>query len=927
MAAQLPLVSNSLARTKQDCDDGALSPGAQDMLAGVVEACRRQIVELDKLADKILPSAADSALRRGKKAAVAAFREKDVRAVHQQLSSAVTVLTLYFSQRAAAPPCALVGDGDQLSGFFEVPPTRVAHMVRRPKLLEAIQRVFDKGSGSSGDGGGAPKIAGLLGLGGQGKTQLALEYCRAARAAGKFESVFWFDASSAETVSRGFARVAAKLAPGRVFASLAAKVQHVKDMLARQRAPWLMVCDNYDQPAEFPDVASFFPQRSTAGAVLFTSRHAAAERLGAVVRMAGMTDNEALELPFRQSELKPNNAGVHVGGKIVRQLGHLPLAVDQAGAYISARKLSLEDFLMQYGERRDELFKLKPDLWEYSRRLGDDWHETKLSVFTTWDLAFQQFGHSDTERKYVRHFLTLAASYDITRIGEDVFRRHHDRALSAPKWIRSFTCRGKWDSHRYRNTLVELYGLSLVQNVELSSAETAFSLHPLVADWLHAQLSLAERQRCVVEAMAVLRDYAGFRDLDTVPLADRLEMLAHVDAFVGSSMGCLGHEAPWAEALVRDAARVFANLYYHWARYWPAGQLLRRSLAAYERTVQPTDPALLAVVGSLGNVYAAQNKTAEADKMYQRSFQGAERALSPDNPMAFELACRLGYVYVNRGELAEAEEKYSQALVSCENALGPNNCRTLKLALSLAYLYTKQDNFTKAEGMFRQTMERHEAILGSEHPSTMAVVYGLAVLLHNKGEPSEAEKLYQRSLVGLEKTFGRDHPTVFDSVVGLGLCYRQRGDKTQAEKMYQRALTGRLASLGPDHPKTLRLLLLLGLLYYQDLHDLAKAETMFQSLRDRGMYALGLENDLTLDACHNLGVVHEANGKTAAAEAAFQSAVEGYGKMLGPNHRKTRHSVAALERLRAKPGRSGESDRCAATESDGPQGGKGVLGD
>ncbi len=261
VSAQLFVVNNLLGRTKLECDDEQLSADAQQMLAGVAEALRRNVVELDKLMGKIVPNASDSTLGRGKKAIAAVFREKDVRAVHQRLKSAAAVLALYCGQRTAASPCATVTDSDQLSGFFEVPPTRVAHTVRRPRLLEAIQRLFNNtGSGGSG----VPRVVGLLGGGGQGKTQLALEYCRAARAAGTFESVVWLDASSAETVTRGFARMAAKLAPGRVFASLAAKVQHVRGILARQRAPWLMVCDNYDEPTAFPDVASFFPQPSTA---------------------------------------------------------------------------------------------------------------------------------------------------------------------------------------------------------------------------------------------------------------------------------------------------------------------------------------------------------------------------------------------------------------------------------------------------------------------------------------------------------------------------------------------------------------------------------------------------------------------------------------------------------------------------------------
>jgi hypothetical protein len=184
----------------------------------------------------------------------------------------------------------------QLEGLYEVPSMRVTYIVRRLLLLETLDKLFPgRGEGGSSADAAAtrsvldePTVVVLLGLGGQGKTQLALEYCKMVRASGRFDTIIWLDASSVQTAQRGFEQLASKIAPSQAFADGAAKVSFVKDRLAHMLMLWLMVFDNYDQPSDFPALASFFPtpaKAAASGAILITSRHASLERLGRVVNV------------------------------------------------------------------------------------------------------------------------------------------------------------------------------------------------------------------------------------------------------------------------------------------------------------------------------------------------------------------------------------------------------------------------------------------------------------------------------------------------------------------------------------------------------------------------------------------------------------------------------------------------------------------
>ncbi len=282
----------------------------------------------------------------------------------------------------------------QMEGLYEVPSMRLTHIVRRPLMLKKLDK-YSSGCGESESSANTavtrsvsdePTVVMLLGLGGQGKTQLALEYCKMIRASGRFDTIVWLNASSVQTAQLGFEQLASKIVPSQAFADAEAKVSFVKERLAGLPKPWLMVIDNYDQPNVFQAITSFFPSLAEAaatGAILVTSHHASTEGLGRVIDMMGMKEHEALELLLRQTKSKKSNSTIRAGQEIVRRLGYLPLAIDQAGAYISSRKLPLNCFLEQYHERCAAELKHTPLLWKYRRRLGDSADETPLSIFTT----------------------------------------------------------------------------------------------------------------------------------------------------------------------------------------------------------------------------------------------------------------------------------------------------------------------------------------------------------------------------------------------------------------------------------------------------------------------------------------------------------------------------------------------------------------
>ena len=147
----------------------------------------------------------------------------------------------------------MIDPASNLNSHFMVPRKRVKDFIGRESLLQNIRSQF------SSNETGSPLNLVLYALGGQGKSQIVLEYCR--RWQGRYRGVFWIDANSATTVAQSFGFIAAELVGGPQIEATdsAVQIKMVKGHLERWSEAWLLVFDNYDEPEKFPEVEQFIP--------------------------------------------------------------------------------------------------------------------------------------------------------------------------------------------------------------------------------------------------------------------------------------------------------------------------------------------------------------------------------------------------------------------------------------------------------------------------------------------------------------------------------------------------------------------------------------------------------------------------------------------------------------------------------------------
>jgi hypothetical protein len=475
---QLPLLVSAIERLRAPEYCELLDSSTEKALIRVLEGCLRQLQILENLIKDLTPSNAASKLQRTWKGIRSFGKDTKLREINGILAEYKSTITLYLSTIHAQGPRKARVSSSEAKLVFDVPQTRLSHFVGREDIFERIQNVTKTSAVN-------PSIAVLTGVGGQGKTQISLEYCY--RFQHVFRGVFWVDASSEAAASRSYERILKRISQATVSTNSTENKFLVKDILGGWKEPWLLVFDNYDDSVAFDNLKSFFPTSTSTinSAILITSRQVSNGRLGVHLPLDGLTEAEGLQLlTSRASSTTQHEGDEAEGKKIIQTLGYLPLAIDQAAAYISIRQLPLKLFSDHFEKRKEFILKDTPQsLWEYQRRISDGTHDQleNLSVLTTWELSFDQISGTDDERKYIRDFLVQAAFFSPSNISDTLFSNFFE-ADSFPglEWQSLFSTDGLWDSFKFQDVIVGLVNLSLVQRMEITSNQVKFSLHPLV---------------------------------------------------------------------------------------------------------------------------------------------------------------------------------------------------------------------------------------------------------------------------------------------------------------------------------------------------------------------------------------------------------------------------------------------------------------
>jgi tetratricopeptide (TPR) repeat protein len=395
-------------------------------------------------------------------------------------------------------------------------------------------------------------------------------------------------------------------------------------------------------------------------------------------------------------------------------LGGLPLALDQAGAYIEETGCSLADYQHRYQLHR-------ADLLAERRGLIDD---HPLPVATTWSLSFELVKVANPA---AADLLRLCAFLAPDAIPEAIITKGapHLGTLLAPVGA---------DPYLLDQAIEALRAYSLLQRDTRSGADNLLSMHRLVQAVLKDQMDKQSRQQWAERTVHAV--YAALPDVEheTWPQWERILVHAIVCTELIEQQGF--HFAEAAHFLQQTGWYLTER-----ARYSAAEPLLEQAyqMSEQEQGAEHLDTARDA--STLAELYYAQGKFEQAEPLYVRALAIREQQLGPVHPDTAQSLNNLAALYQAQGKYEQAQPLYMRSLAIRERVLGPEHPDTASTLDNMANLYANQGKYELAEPLYMRSLAIRERVLGPLHPNTQITRRNYIALLRTMGRDAEAVAL------------------------------------------------------------------------------------------------------------------------------------------------------------------------------------------
>jgi tetratricopeptide (TPR) repeat protein len=637
------------------------------------------------------------------------------------------------------------------------------------------------------------QIVAATGLGGIGKSQLAVEF---AHRYGRYFAggVFWLSFAQADSVPGEVARCggAGAMELGADFDQrpLPEQVQKVQSAW-QSDLPRLLIFDNCEEE----DLLARWRPPTGNSRVLLTSRRSewSGELVADCLPLGVLAPAESVELLLK---FRPDarSADLHA---LAAELGHLPLALHLAGS-----------FLQQY---RHDAFGQPPAYLAELRQPGlllrhpslcveGQTHATGHArhVARTFALSYERLDADQPQDALALQLLARAAYF---AVGEPIPRDlllgtipPPETPYAAPDALRRLAQLGLLDSKANGSLVIHrLLGLFVREVCEDAEAALAVESHL----WNEANLV----------------NEAGF----PAPLTTwrvHLETVAEAAATRGSER----------------AGELFNGLgSYLWgiAAYGAAQAAYERALAIDETVYGLDHPAVAIRINNLGTVLQALGDLPAAQAAYQRAIAISEAAYDPDHPRLALYGSNLGTVLQALGDLPAAQAAYQRALAIGETAYGPNHPQVALCVNNLGYVLRVLNDLPAAQAAFQRALAIDKASYGPEHPSVARDINNLGDVLRDLGDLTAAQAAFEQALAIGKAAYGPDHPQVAIYANNLGNVLQDLGDLPAARVAYERAQAIGEASYGSGHAHVARYINNLGLVL-QALGNLPDAQVAFE---------------------------------------------------------------------------------------------------
>jgi tetratricopeptide (TPR) repeat protein/transcriptional regulator with XRE-family HTH domain len=615
------------------------------------------------------------------------------------------------------------------------------------------------------------QIVASTGLGGLGKTQLAVEIVHRC---GRFFAggVFWLSFASADEIPLQVAACAGSGAVG-LEADLSGRPleERVKLVVGAWQSPVprLLVFDNCEEES----LLEQWRPSSGGCRVLVTSRRSHwSPTLGVTALPLDLLPRrDSIDLLRRyRSDLGADDPRLDA---IAEKLGDLPLALHLAGRHLLAYRaeVGLDAYLAELDQ---------PELIGHASLLGAGIDDSPSPTHHVQSLARTfalSLGCLNRERDVDRLAVALLARMAWMAPGEAVPRDLLGRTL------------GDVDPRRRADGLRRLAAVGLVEH-----GDASLRLHRLLTHFIRQERLDPDAQMAVARALIGCGDDAEQSHLTGSALEAVIPHLVDAAGAIEDA-GDAALAADLCTAAGR-ALKIAGDLKA--ARPW-----YQRAVDIREPVLGPDHPDTAESLNNLAVLLRIQGDVETARPLYERALAIRARVLGPDHPDTAQSQNNLGILLWAQGKLDAARPLLECARASHERALGPDHPYTAMIVHNLALLLKAQGDLAASESLHKRALDIRERVLGPDHPYTALSLNSLARLLHAQGNLDAARPLYERALGIRERMLGADHRDTAFSFNDLAMLLLEQGDAAGARPRLEHALAIRERVLGPDHPETI----------------------------------------------------------------------------------------------------------------------------
>ena len=648
----------------------------------------------------------------------------------------------------------------------------------------------------------------IVGLGGVGKTQVAIEAAYRIRDIRPDCSVFWVPAVDATSFENAYREIGQRLNVKGIDKDDADTKKLVNVALSDEGSgKWLLVVDNADDTTLLLDKTSSYLARylpsSKNGSILFTTRnHEVAVDLADspkddIFQLGEMSDAEAHQLLATGLD----DAQIHDTEKTTQLLAfleNLPLAIRQASACMAKKQISTAKYLHFCQSSDDDTIELLSRDFEDRGR----YRNAKNPIATTWLISFENIGKADPRAADILKFICFVSPKDIPRSllpsAKSLMTEEAIGTLKAYAFLAERDCGSSYDIHRLVQIAARNW-LKLKDEWQIWGQKALLRVNEEFPDPQHENREVWKQYLPHAECILC------FCTSLVEGKKSELELLPKV----GFGFLLLGnYKEP--EAGYRKALEMQEKLLNSVHSYTPENM---------DRAVGSSR-----LLDNFGVILTGRGEDGRAEATHRKVFALFKELLGYDHPRTLTSMVNIGGALLLQGKYEEGEAMFRQALELQEKVLGCHHPDTLLTMSNLGAALNGQGKYEEAEAMVRQTLELQEKVLGCDHPDTLASVINLVCALKPRDKHEEAEAIHRKAVTLCEMVLGYDHPETLKHIDNLGAILHGQGKSEEAEVMFRNLLKLREKVLGYDHPDTLRSMNNLGvILRSQGRYEEAKA--------------------------------------------------------------------------------------------------------